>query len=1273
MRVDAMLGLVLAACGLTCCAGAAGGDQVQNLASAESGAVFFAEPTSPTNGSLAYINDGYESSYWYAGDGQPRSGVLVVLRQPSMVHAVRFLSWATGRHAPRDYQVLAIDSRTGESHLIADVKGDTTLAPKWVDLKAQTPVLADQILLRVADTQEHEHGALLYELQVLGLPAKDGTQTDAPKLDPRKTYLLVSAGKSLSSPSSEPVSLTLSAGLPGSETPLLTKSFRDPWFSRLAIDLSKWEGKTINLTFEASGASAKDAGVWLDPRLVKGKESIADLIGYWSAHHDGVVEGAAIGDGKSSRAIVCPVTDGGASKMTIRIPVSARLLREMEKNRVETEHRKYGASDDRLQARQDSSQQADLTGKWEMAGQDADLAHPIGTGKPRELPDMVHWTWHEVSVPGSIRSGLLEAGVIEDPNWSDNAPKSIWVEKKDWWFRKSVVVPESWSGRRIMLGFDGIDYYSSVWINGKFLGDHEGMYGGPVEDVTSLVRFGRPNEVVVKVHTGGTDEPGRVFKGFIFMKWHYQTDMSPRGIWRGTRMVATGPVRIENPFVKTVSADEKEAVLEITADAQILDGAKQVTISGVIVGEGFRSRQQTFALPVTSRSGKQTIQYRLRVPNPRLWWPNGMGAPNLYRLVLRASVQGKASDSVSTTFGIRTLVFGQNPGVESKANSRFMCRVNGRLISMRGAGGFGAHDQIYRFHDRKDAWFIKAAQSLNFNFIRVHGAGIIATDEFYNLCDRMGMMVWQEFMISNMGISGEHPDVWRAQTVQSILRLRNHPSLIRWCGGNEFNPDATGDDTKAIVDMFEQSVAKYDGTRLFNRSAQYVNDPHYADETGFYGGTNLAACTEYSGVYAANILGSRSLAKFLPAEDVHRWPPVTKEKLERLIPQDLHAAWDNSRRGPFVFHTALTGRCEGWGWPGDLTVILPQWVFFGVPRTMDEAFRISQVSGGYTTSYTAETFRSHWPHPSLYASWDFAPIWPMSIIWGPVDYYGAVLPCAYYYKRAQEPLHVMMQLDSKDYVKTPVLPLNAFTKIYEPGDQFKGRVYVASDLDHALSEHMAEVQVFDSKLDQVYEGSMVMKGIGKGPSSAFLGNFLWSIPASMPNQVALVCVTLRDAAGKQVSRSCYPIWISSEFSKLIKDPEARIEHAPRLTELAAAQTKLRIRPVSKSVRFSQKDYLPGGDQHCGRAVLEITNVGAKPSFHTGVEITNADCRYTCDDNYVLLMPGESKRITIDIDRTTQPFFEYVKPELVEPVGRELRFTASAWNAPEVVVAVPVAE
>ena len=1239
---------------------------MKNLASAESGSIFIAEPTSPSNGKLAYINDGYDSSYWYAGDNQRKSDVMVMLKQMSLVHSVRFLSWETGRHAPSDYQVFTINSRTGKSHLMADVKGDTTHRPDWVEIKAEKPIEADQILLKIADTQEHEHGALLYELEVMGSPADEYRGIEP--IDPNHIYLMVDSGPSLSSQSIEEITMTIRATPPDEKTVTLSTFSTSAGFRRQTIDLSKWEGKTIGLTFEVSSVG-KSTGAWLAPRLVKGTATLVDLAAYWSAYHDGSIsEGVTVGNEGTS--IIASSIANGKSSVTINVPVSAQILREKEADRLRTEYARYGASNERLQSRDSAKQQIDLTGKWEMAGQDSDSDTPVGSGKPRSLPKMTGWQWYNVSVPGSVRSGLLEAGVIEDPYWRSNALKSLWAEKKSWWFKKTMNVPKAWDGELIKLGFDGIDYYSSIWINGKFLGDHEGMYGGPVYNVTPFIKYGVSNEIVVQVHPGGTDEPGKVFKGFIFMKWHYQTDISPRGIWRGARLAAVGPVRIENPFVKTLSINGEEAMLEITADVYNPGDPREVAMTGILRGENMSAKEQRFSIPMMAATGKQTIRYHLRVADPKLWWPHGMGEPNLYRIKLTARTDNKQSDSISAVFGIKTIEFEQNPGLESDVNSRFMCRVNGKLISMRGAGGFGAHDQIYRFHDRKDAWFIKAALALNYNFIRVHGSGIIATDEFYTLCDRMGMMVWQEFMISNSSVTGEHPDVWRAQTIQSILRLRNHPSLIRWCGGNEFNPDTTSDDTKMIVDMFEECVARYDGTRLFSRAAQYVNDPHYNDESGAYGGQKPAACTEFSGVFAGNIIGERSLRKFLADEDIKQWPPVTKENLDQFLPSDL-AGYDKSRRGDFVFHTALTGRCEGWGWPGDLTVLMLQWVFFGVPRTMDEAYDISQVCGGYSASYIMETFRSRWPYPSLYASWDYAPIWPMSIIWGPVDYYGVIQPSGYYYKRAQEPLHVLMQLEAKEYAKTPIVPINSFSKIYQPGDQFKGRVFVVSDLDHPIGKHTVQIEIFDSKLDLIHSGNMLMDGLETGPSSCPLGLYTWDIPAFMPNQIALVCVSLRDESGKLVSRSTYPIWITSESGKLIANAVARRDLGPWLTDLRNPSTSLKITSLTEHASFTGKDYLPFGTQGCASVHLQVTNTGSKPAFHTSTEIVNADCRYICDDNYFMLMPGESKIVTFEIDRSTKPFFDYVKPERIEPITDRLVFAVRAWNAPSVIVEVPV--
>ena len=281
--------------------------------------------------------------------------------------------------------------------------------------------------------------------------------------------------------------------------------------------------------------------------------------------------------------------------------------------------RRYGASKSRLQPRARGELQIDLSGKWQMAEESDEVEPSFGSGALRPLPSMEGWQWHEVTVPGSIRAGLLEAGVIADPYWSDNADKSVWTEEKGWWFRKSLKVPENWSRRQVFIGFDGVDYYSSLWFNGVFLGDHEGMVGGPMLDVTALVRPGATNEVIIKIHPGGTQEPGRVFKGYIFMKWHYQTDISPRGIWRKARMVATGPIRLEDPFVKTQSIDQQEALLELDVQVHAQSDAEPCLIKGTITGENFETEPLDFSLPVESLADTQLLTWPLTISKPKLW------------------------------------------------------------------------------------------------------------------------------------------------------------------------------------------------------------------------------------------------------------------------------------------------------------------------------------------------------------------------------------------------------------------------------------------------------------------------------------------------------------------------------------------------------------------------------------------------------------------------------------------------------------------------------
>ncbi len=196
----------------------------------------------------------------------------------------------------------------------------------------------------MTDVQEHQHGAVLYEFQVIGTEA--GGIAERAKLNPNGTYLLVRAGKSLLAESGDLVTMSVSAGPAGKDEVLWTHRFRDPGFQQLAIDLSKWDGKTVNINLQTSGDKGA-AGVWLAPQLVKGKETLADLIGYWKDTHSGSIDSAIVGAPQSPKSITCQ----GKSQVSIQIPLSAGMIRRDAQRRLEQTRARYGASDERLQAR----------------------------------------------------------------------------------------------------------------------------------------------------------------------------------------------------------------------------------------------------------------------------------------------------------------------------------------------------------------------------------------------------------------------------------------------------------------------------------------------------------------------------------------------------------------------------------------------------------------------------------------------------------------------------------------------------------------------------------------------------------------------------------------------------------------------------------------------------------------------------------------------------------------------------------------------------------
>ena len=302
------------------------------------------------------------------------------------------------------------------------------------------------------------------------------------------------------------------------------------------------------------------------------------------------------------------------------------------------------------------AQQITLTGQaeWELATAGKEVSLAPGDLSQRE--------WTRVKLPNTIQHALFQAGKAPNPWYADNYKTLQSIHQQDWYLRRKFRVPEGWRGRQIRLRFDGLDYVGVVWLDGKCLGIHKGMAGGPTFDVTGQIKPGHKHELLVRlVHeTGPTqkvltaDSP--VIKSMAVDGQSYQWGNRFRtiGIWQPVRLVATGPAYIEAPLVRTDAITPNG--VELWAQAMITnagtptDGVALARIVDLQTGQTVwqeESRQFVHAATYWERS--------IKLSNPKLWWPNGLGRQPLYRLELSLRIGGKESDAISTRFGIRKL------------------------------------------------------------------------------------------------------------------------------------------------------------------------------------------------------------------------------------------------------------------------------------------------------------------------------------------------------------------------------------------------------------------------------------------------------------------------------------------------------------------------------------------------------------------------------------------------------------------------------------------
>jgi hypothetical protein len=439
--------------------------------------------------------------------------------------------------------------------------------------------------------------------------------------------------------------------------------------------------------------------------------------------------------------------------------------------------------------------------------------------------------WLAATVPGTVLTSMVNDGVYPEPLYGENSrpiPESL--NKTSYWYRTTFSVPKKYAHRYVALHFDGANFRSEVWVNGTHVGTIQGAFVRGRFDITKLVKaaktavlavqvFPQPHPGVPHQHTiaNGVGENGGItaIDGPTFLStigWDWLPSVADRdtGLWQKVWLSASGPVLIENPYITTDLPLPRIDSADVSVKTTV-ENTSEKPQKGLLEGSfgDVKFSQNVTLAPhstqVVAFDPKTTAV--LHVTNPKLWWPNGYGSQNLYTLHLQFVQHGKDSDAKDTTFGIRKITY-EMPGSDNLTVS-----VNGVPVFIRG-GDWGLDEAMKRIpRERLDAE-IHLHQMARMNMIR-NWVGQSTDEDFYELCDKYGILVWDEFFQPNPS-DGPNPDdlqTYLANVKDKVLRVRNHPSIALWCARNEGYPPPE------IANVLDKMIPELDPVRLYQPSS----------------------------------------------------------------------------------------------------------------------------------------------------------------------------------------------------------------------------------------------------------------------------------------------------------------------------------------------------------------------------------------------------------------------------------------------------------------------
>ncbi|TWI98764.1 glycosyl hydrolase family 2 [Mucilaginibacter frigoritolerans] len=821
--------------------------------------------------------------------------------------------------------------------------------------------------------------------------------------------------------------------------------------------------------------------------------------------------------------------------------------------------------------------------------------------------------WYPAVVPGTVLTSQIANKQIPDPFYGMNNKliPEIYKTGRDYytyWFVKDFKELPATGSQQVYLNFRGVNYSFDVFLNGHKLNvrSHEGMFLRANYNITSWLAKSGNNRLAVIVYpvdvvgnpNGGQGGDGTIARNVSLQYtagWDWIKAIGDRntGIWDKVTIEKTGAVKIIDPHVITlvpgvrqVEGVQQPAIIKVSADLQ---NATNKTVTGVL-------KYNLDGVPVAKKvtlkpNATQTVQladYSLK--NPKLWWPNGYGPQNLYNLQLQFVTAGnQLSDKKNIEVGVRELTSEWNAHTRSRQTN-----VNGQKIFVKG-GNWIVSDELLRLSKERYDAEVRFHRDMNLNLIRVWGGGLTERPEFYEACDKYGILVFQDMWgsgdcngrwvdpmkLEDQATRRKYPDnhpLFLESVKDQVKMLRNYASLAIWCGGNEITPP---DDILAAIR--DTIMPKLDNTRWFvdfSNSTAMSQDSTGVNSDGPYGIQPLSTFWQHrtypfnSEVGSVGIGDIESLKRFIPAANL-------------VIPEEENGKNKVKYDSVWEYHTYI-----GYHYTDN----------YGKPKDVADFAAKAQLVNYDQYRGLMEGFSSH--------MWDWYTgviIWKTQNPWTAMrgqmyDYYLDPNACLYGLHSGSEPVHIMYNA-----IDGTVSTVN---------NTFKAKQKIT------VSIKLFDINGAETSLAKIYKDSIAT-------GSAAVTNIQKAVAEASNSKGVFLSLRLIDPNNKIISDNFY--WLPDNTGNY-----------SGLQQMKPAQLSVSAKQITKGkveVTLSNNKNAPVAFFNRLSLVNPVTKKRILPVFYS--------------DNYVSVLPGEVKKVTIDYNL---------------PVTNA-QVAISGWNLPEKWIAI----